>query len=519
MPTLARVPILISSQGAWIATARSERPADLGRNYFDPALEILASLQDFNTSKAKSEVVARYATFCDDQYQQSSQRLPEIEQLDAFSRRKDAEVKELSTIKASRDSAGSDVGSRRRAAKAQSDHDRRMVTEFRDARRNYLRTALRMYAQVLSLADDKDDNVYRLCGLWLENASDLALNEQLREELERVPVHKFIPLVHQLSARLSSEATKDGQSGFQKALRSLLTRLCRSHPFHGLYQIRFLHAPEAASTNGVKANNSRRSSLTPSASSQAKRSDAAGSLLNAIKAQPKSAETLRLVDMAIAAYIDWALFPIEKPKSTRKLIIPASHPLLRLTNVQIPVSTVHLPVDKTAEYAPLSMPCIAKYATTFSTAGGVHLPKITECHATDGQVYKQLVSAISLVRLIMPSTDNAAIQFKGGDDVRQDAVMEQVFAVANDLLQRDDRAKLRSLAVRTYKVLPLNSEAGLLEFVRNSQPIGDWLTKAHDRYVATAFDLPRDSGIDADAQISPARYESPRSSTQARRIR
>ena len=73
-----------------------------------------------------------------------------------------------------------------------------------------------------------------------------------------------------------------------------------------------------------------------------------------------------------------------------------------------------------------------------------------------------------------------ALQYKGGDDVRQDAVMEQVFGIANELLSQDEGTRSRSLAVRTYKVIPLNTDAGLLEFVENSQAIGEWLVPAHD---------------------------------------
>lgn len=80
----------------------------------------------------------------------------------------------------------------------------------------------------------------------------------------------------------------------------------------------------------------------------------------------------------------------------------------------------------------------------------------------------------------------AANQFKGGDDVRQDAVMQQVFGVTNDLLAQDDRTSARKLAVRTYKVIPLTQDSGLLEFVPNSQAIGDWLIPAHAEYVMVA---------------------------------
>jgi ataxia telangiectasia mutated family protein len=57
--------------------------------------------------------------------------------------------------------------------------------------------------------------------------------------------------------------------------------------------------------------------------------------------------------------------------------------------------------------------------------------------------------------------------------------MQQVFGVANNLLASDNRTSARKLAVRTYKVIPLTSDCGLLEFVRNSQAIGEWLLAAH----------------------------------------
>lgn len=72
-------------------------------------------------------------------------------------------------------------------------------------------------------------------------------------------------------------------------------------------------------------------------------------------------------------------------------------------------------------------------------------------------------------------------QFKGGDDVRQDAVMQQIFGVTNSLLLGDDQAQARQLVIKTYKVIPLTSDSGLLQFVANSQAIGEWLLSAHQR--------------------------------------
>lgn len=72
-------------------------------------------------------------------------------------------------------------------------------------------------------------------------------------------------------------------------------------------------------------------------------------------------------------------------------------------------------------------------------------------------------------------------QFKGegNDDLRQDAVMEQVFDVVNAVLRRDRQTKRRELGVRGYKVIPLDSQSGLLEFVTNTAQLRSWLDRGH----------------------------------------
>lgn len=65
--------------------------------------------------------------------------------------------------------------------------------------------------------------------------------------------------------------------------------------------------------------------------------------------------------------------------------------------------------------------------------------------------------------------------------------MEQVFELVNVILKRDRRTRKRQLGVRCYKVIPLAPQAGLLEFVRNTMPLGHWLTPAHRRCVFLLF--------------------------------
>lgn len=110
------------------------------------------------------------------------------------------------------------------------------------------------------------------------------------------------------------------------------------------------------------------------------------------------------------------------------------------------------------------------FHSTFDTAGGINLPKIVYCLGSDKKLYKQLV--------------------KGRDDLRQDAVMQQIFGMVNRLLKAEDETRLRSLAIRGYNVIPTSPNSGILEWVQNSLPLGAWLTGpagnaregAHERY-------------------------------------
>lgn len=98
--------------------------------------------------------------------------------------------------------------------------------------------------------------------------------------------------------------------------------------------------------------------------------------------------------------------------------------------------------------------------------GGVTGPKRITCIGSDGHSYNQLVKK---------------------DDVRQDAVFMNVFGVINDLLHTNVATRQRRLSIRTYKVIPISIDTGVLEWVDGSIPLGSWLQKAHPRYHPTDY--------------------------------
>ena len=60
--------------------------------------------------------------------------------------------------------------------------------------------------------------------------------------------------------------------------------------------------------------------------------------------------------------------------------------------------------------------------------------------------------------------------------------MEQVFEQVSNLLGDHRATKQRNLGIRTYKVLPLTANAGIIEFVQNTVPLHDYLLPAHQKH-------------------------------------
>src|SRR3546814_5913363 len=102
-----------------------------------------------------------------------------------------------------------------------------------------------------------------------------------------------------------------------------------------------------------------------------------------------------------------------------------------------------------------------------SDLSGISRPKIVCCAGTDGRKYKQLVKTTT-------------------DDLRQDAVMQQVFNAVNGMLRKDAECAHTALRIRTYAVVPLSPTSGVLEWVDNTQVFGEYLiagqSGAHARY-------------------------------------
>ncbi|GAA5876129.1 hypothetical protein JCM3774_003506 [Rhodotorula dairenensis] len=479
-----RLAVIFSRLGAWTAEARLHSSKEVLDRYFEPAVRALD--RDVENEE-RCEVHIAFARFADGQYEDLRDTAKERNvRFTAYERRKTLELKEMERRLQDGSLESSDIKKTRRQAEEHLADDRRQVVEAQQLAKDMLWRALHNYALALSASDAHDDHVFRFCALWLSCADDDDLHSKLKKVLADVPSHKFVFLAYQLSARLTKSPKPTPAA---TNIQSLVYRLCTQHPFHALYPVQSLR-----STDGVAAlssRSSRRSSTSRESSvglgGNNSRAQAADDLFDRAKRSDRLRPQIEAVELACSAYAEWASFnlkahgpyvvdPSSDSRSLKKGPLPIVRTLkikARVQNLPIPVTTFHLPVDPTGRYDVATFPTIVKYDDYFETAGGIHLPKIVVCRGSDGVGYKQL--------------------FKGDDDIRQDAVMEQAFDLVNSLLAKDEGGRRRKLRIRTYKVVPLQNRNGLLEFVRDTVPLGTILGSLYDKLAPNTPRKARDS--------------------------
>lgn len=93
----------------------------------------------------------------------------------------------------------------------------------------------------------------------------------------------------------------------------------------------------------------------------------------------------------------------------------------------------------------------------------------------------------------------------------QDAVMEQAFALVDQMLNSNKLTRDYGLRMRTFRIIPLHPTAGVLEWIDNSMTLGEYLVSAHERLHAADL-TPRKC-----REMSMAEFERP-SSTVASKL-
>ncbi|XP_052668315.1 serine-protein kinase ATM isoform X2 [Harpia harpyja] len=450
--------------GSWLAETCLENPTVIMQKYLEKAVEIAANHSGDSSDelkKGKMKAFLSLARFSDNQYQriENYMKSSEFENKQALLKKAKEEV---GLFRQRRFQAN------RYTVKVQRELelDECAIRALTEDRKRFLCKAVENYISCLLSGEEYDMWIFRLCSLWLENSGVDRVNEMMKKNAEKIPSYKFLPLMYQLAARMGTK--RMGGLGFHEVLNNLMSRISLDHPHHTLFIIlalanankdELLTKPDAIRRNKLIKN-------APKEISQldVDRMEAASNIISIIR--KRKAHMVRGIEALCDAYITLANVDATPWKSQRKGIsIPADQPIIKLKNLEdVVVPTMEIKVDPTGRYE--NLVTIRSFKPEFRLAGGLNLPKIIDCVGSDGKERRQLV--------------------KGRDDLRQDAVMQQVFQMCNTLLQQNTETRKRKLTIRRYKVVPLSQRSGVLEWCSGTTPIGEFLVNvnegAHKRY-------------------------------------
>lgn len=431
---------LLAQLAHQLGNARLEKPDEILENYLKPAIKHLRGRSEGHEA---GKVFHEFAVFCDQQLQNPS-NLEDFNRIAKLRQKKAEEIRELESLAKNTKKSGHErQEARRQADKAKSWYglDDAEYQRLAQSRETFMQQCLQNYLLALHASNEHDICVLRFFAMWLENADAQAANTVVGKHLAGVPSWKFAVLNNQLMSRLENV-----RSIFQESLRALIERICAEHPHHSLHHL--FAATRAPSRRDDDAAMSRWK--------------AAGGIRTSLQNHKDKGDFVRRTFDADRRYSEFASSDVEgvSTKSLVKDFPPAVAMTQNVLAVQVPPATVSVSLRADAKYT--NVPIVVGWGSRMDVMGGLSRPKVLTAKASDGVSYKQL--------------------FKANDDLRQDAIMEQVFEEVSKLLRNHKAARQRNLQVRTYKVVPLAPRSGILEWVPNSIPIGAWLNPAHTRY-------------------------------------
>uniref|UniRef100_A0ABD2WPC0 Serine/threonine-protein kinase ATM n=1 Tax=Trichogramma kaykai TaxID=54128 RepID=A0ABD2WPC0_9HYME len=424
--------------GNWIAENKSENPQAIIEKYYDKAIEVYRKMDDLSDTDMSDgcRAQAALAQFSHEQYIVITDYMmsPQFESLkECINYSRNVLSKDL------KNHHDLDVRKAVSLSNRQISNDSIEVQNLHNDQAMYLTIAIRNYLSTLQNSEEHDFLIFRLVSLWLDNMYDNEVNGLLNKHLKRIPSYKFIPLIPQLAPHMSNVTDT-----FTNKIESILERCAMEHPHHTLPILLALkNLYNDSKYCGKKVTKAEPRVLGAQQLIQRLSSTVIGRVIE---------EMDRLSDALVKlAYYD---IDIKGRAPSAKCIIPKAISICNIQNFEhAAVPTVTVDIKKNGKYS--NVVCVASYDDFYGNVGGINAPKKIICLGTDGIKRPQLV--------------------KGKDDLRQDAVMQQVFTVMNSLLKSNKEAKQRRLYVRTYKVVPLTQRSGVLQWCENTLPLSSIL--------------------------------------------
>ncbi|XP_077126580.1 DNA-dependent protein kinase catalytic subunit [Ranitomeya variabilis] len=107
--------------------------------------------------------------------------------------------------------------------------------------------------------------------------------------------------------------------------------------------------------------------------------------------------------------------------------------------------------------------------------------------------FDERVKVMSSIRkprkIIIRGNDERDYPFlvKGGEDLRQDQRIEQLFDIMNIILSQDAACKQRYMQLKTYQVIPMTTRIGIIEWLENTNTLKDFILSTLTKQERTDF--------------------------------
>ncbi|QHS71485.1 DNA-binding protein kinase TEL1 [Saccharomyces paradoxus] len=310
----------------------------------------------------------------------------------------------------------------------------------------FLWHALHFYLNTLVFSNRYDNDIIdKFCGLWFENDDNSKINQLLYKEIGTIPSWKFLPWVNQIASKISME-----ENEFQKPLQLTMKRLLYKLPYDSLYSVMSILLYEKQSNKDT---------------SISQKIQAVKKILLELQGYDKGAFAKKYV-LPVQEFCEMSveLANLKFVQNTKKLHLAnlkiGQYWLNQLSMEKLPLPMSDFTVKSSADGRKARPYIVSVNETVSITTTGLSLPKIITFNISDGTTQRVLMKG-------------------SNDDLRQDAIMEQVFRQVNKVLQNDKVLRNLDLGIRTYKVVPLGPKAGIIEFVANSTSLHQILSNLH----------------------------------------
>lgn len=315
------------------------------------------------------------------------------------------------------------------------------------------------FDSIYTLRDSAEqrDLDYELFSKFLESQCELWLLH-----VDQIPSWKFLPLIGQFTSRLEpldmSDASKFEEQ-FQSVIFRVVHRCLVEHPFHSVYHLIALENLDA-----IPEHRRQSDGYLPNM----QKSLASRELLNSVMASESlSSKVIKLARIwysHLQGISNRQRAILQRNRLEKSMSISKELKYLwkevRELGIPLVLPTVCPPISRTGYLlSEISLYSTEKLSNTGAFASsGINCP-----------LFLSFVSSSGI---------SGRVLLKSEDDLRQDSVMEQVFVLVNQLLILDPRTR-GQLQMRTYNVIPLSPNLGLVEIIPNCQSLGSHLIRLH----------------------------------------